>query len=156
MKMTVERTQFAPTYVDGIAVSWEVSFEIVTDTGMNLYAPITIQRRDVPIPVTEASVTVKAFMEVMPGQLWQLYKDVNVLTELDKIAQELHIEETDMDALKVHRKKLEEEQAESLRIAQERVAAKRAERLAEAEAEAEPKKLALQAKLKEKLERAKT
>jgi hypothetical protein len=93
MKLILERTKFEPTYKNGLAVSWEIAFELQTEDGAQSYTPITIYRQDVPSPVTEASVTIRAFMEVIPSQLFHILKDSNIVDEMDVIAEQLLEEE---------------------------------------------------------------
>lgn len=97
MKIIVERTKFEPAYREGLPFSWDVAFDIETETGMKLYAPTTIYYKDVPQPVTECSVTLRAFMETLPSQIQHLYKDTDVLTELDKLAAEVHQSKVALD-----------------------------------------------------------
>lgn len=121
MKITLERTQFEPNYREGVPVSWNVAFTITTDSGLELYTPTLVEYREVTPPVTEAAVTIRAWQEVVPGQLWHLYKEVNNLTEMDQLAASIHEEEVNLAVEQNNFKALQEQSEQSVNAAKTRL-----------------------------------
>lgn len=136
MKMTIERTQYEPKYIEGIIYSWDIAFSIETDEGQQLYTPITIYRRDINSPATEAVVCARALQQVLPGQLLHLYEALNIPDELDEIEAEIHQEHMKLVEEQEYAKKLKEEKEARIADARQRLEIKRAERLALAQEQA--------------------
>lgn len=142
MKITIERTKFEPNYIKGLPHSWDVAFEAETANGIKLYAPTVIYYKDVPQPVTECAVTLKAFMDIMPSQIQHIYKDTDVLTELDELAAEafkatMELDEEERRQVELDqnheqlksdlRKQIEESRKQRDKLIEERLSARRAD-----------------------------
>lgn len=85
MKIIIERTKYEPVFTGSRITGWQVEWTIDTDTGINLFVPVTVHRNQFNGEVTEARITQQAFTMAMSSQILHLYKDVDVADELDEL-----------------------------------------------------------------------
>lgn len=113
MKCLIERTEFEVVFFEGLPVQWNIAFKILSDKGEQ-YVPITVYRKDIPAPVTEAAIMRYAAREMLPGQISMLYSDKDILSGLDQQAEKLQQEKIAFEEEEKEKARIEEEQKTQL------------------------------------------